>query len=222
MSWNLSIDIETIPDQTTGAMEAIEVSPPGNIKKPESIQKWHDEKGAAAKEAEWRKTSFSGTLGEIICIGYAVGDQEPEVVYRDLGGSEAGLLLRFFDAVNSAYESNNFRPPIWIGHNLIGFDLRFIWQRAVINNVKPKIHIPYDAKPWGDEVFDTLTRWTGSNKAGGSLDKICKAFGLEGKGGIDGSKVWDYVKAGKIKEVAEYCKDDVKKTRSLYNRMMFI
>lgn len=215
----LSIDIETIPSQAEGALQSIEVSPPGNIKKPESIAKWHEEKGEAAKETEWRKTALNGTTGEIICIGFAVDDQEPIAIYRELEWSESELLSKFVDTIYEVYKSNDLRPPVWVGHNITGFDLRFIWQRLVINNIRSKFHLPYDAKPWSDLVFDTMIEWSG--KTSGSLDKICKAFGYEGKGDIDGSKVWDYVKDGKIKEVAEYCKDDVRKTRDLYNRMTF-
>ena len=56
-----------------------------------------------------------------------------------------------------------------------------------------------------------------------SLDKLCKALGLPGKADdIDGSKVWDFVKAGRIAEVAEYCKDDVRKARACHERIVFM
>ena len=54
-----------------------------------------------------------------------------------------------------------------------------------------------------------------------SLDKLCKALGLPGKGEIDGSKVWDYVRDGRIAEVADYCADDVRKVWAVYQRMTF-
>ena len=54
-----------------------------------------------------------------------------------------------------------------------------------------------------------------------SLDKLCKALGLPGKGEIDGSKVWDYVRDGRIAEVADYCADDVRKVWAVYRRMTF-
>jgi hypothetical protein len=91
----------------------------------------------------------------------------------------------------------------------------------VINGVKPSVRIPYDAKPWGD-VIDTLYLWKGVSKSGGSLDAICKAFGIPGKGDMDGSKVWDAVKNGEIDKVAEYCHDDVDKLRQIHKRMMFL
>jgi len=39
---------------------------------------------------------------------------------------------------------------------------------------------------------------------------------------IDGSKVWQYVQDGKIREVAEYCAKDVERTRQIYKRMNFM
>jgi len=111
--------------------------------------------------------------------------------------------------------------PVWVAHNGCDFDFRFLWQRCVVLGVKPVIRIPYNDRPWSKDVIDTLYMWTGLNKAGGSLDKICKAFGLEGKGDMDGSKVYDAWKDGEEKKIAEYCQDDVEKLRAIYKRMTF-
>ncbi len=54
------------------------------------------------------------------------------------------------------------------------------------------------------------------------MAKICKALGIDGKGDIDGSKVWDYVQAGRIAEVAEYCKGDISRTLAMYKRFNFL
>ena len=110
----------------------------------------------------------------------------------------------------------------WIGHYITGFDLRFLWQRCVINELPPGFHIPKDAKPWDARVFDTKIEWSGMQSTGtGTLGAVCKSMGYDGKGDIDGSKVWDYVKEGRIQEVADYCKDDVEKVRILHKRMTF-
>jgi len=111
--------------------------------------------------------------------------------------------------------------PVFIGHNVINFDLRFLFQRSVMCNVKPPIFIPFNAKPWDASVYDTMTAWAGfGNRV--SLDKLCKIFELEDDNNeIDGSKVWDYYKEGRIAEIAEYCKQDVVQTRQAYKRMTF-
>ena len=221
---NLYIDIETIPTQRQDFQDEIraKITAPGQYKKPESIAKWMQEFGEAAFDDAWRKTSFDGTIGEIICIGFALGDGEAQEVHRTTR-TEAVMLANFNLTMSELLKDSygNVIHPTWVGHNICDFDARFIWQRMVLNNVKPAFNIPYNEKPWSNKVFDTLYQWKGNNKSGGSLDRICKAMNLKGKGDIDGSKVWDYVKAGKVAEVAEYCKDDVNKTRQLYKRMMF-
>jgi predicted PolB exonuclease-like 3'-5' exonuclease len=39
--------------------------------------------------------------------------------------------------------------------------------------------------------------------------------------GIDGSEVWNFFKAGKVKEICDYCERDVETTRAVYKRMTF-
>lgn len=193
------------------------------------LAKWVEVKGAeaailAADEA-WRKTSFDGGLGHICVIGFAIDDEptqelhvspaeiDPEVC------SESDLLYKFSKIIDELCKSRPNERIRFIGHNLIEFDLQFLFRRHVVLNVKPSPHIPFNARPWDDSVYDTMQKWGGQR--GNSLDKITKACGIEGKGDIDGSMVWDYVRDGRIIEVADYCKHDVEITRNLYKRMTF-
>lgn len=220
----LYIDLETIPSQRDDAMDGIIVEAPANYKKPETIQKWLDENYEAERQKKYQKFGLDGALGEIICIGYAIDDNPPEVIGRKLGEPESEMLSAFMDAVYEAKHSGNGPHAItWIGHNVISFDLRFLWQRFVANSIRPKINIPIDAKPWeATAVFDTMTQWTGARKSGtGKLDTICKALGLSGKDGIDGSMVWDYIRESRYTEVFEYCADDVELTRALHKKLIF-
>jgi hypothetical protein len=175
-----------------------------------------------------RKTSFDGLRGEIISIAWAINDDDVMVLYRDgiNVNNERSLLQYFFNELSALHDKQGNRAAItkWSGHYITGFDLKFLWQRCVINCVKPTIAIPYDAKPWDARVFDTKVAWTGSGQYSGegSLDAISRAFGLNGKGDIDGSKVYDYWLAGRIEEIGEYNKQDVIKCRELYKRMNFI
>jgi predicted PolB exonuclease-like 3'-5' exonuclease len=75
-------------------------------------------------------------------------------------------------------------------------------------------------------VFDTMTAWAGW---GGrvSLARLCAALGLPAKGSeigedeMDGSRVWDFVQAGRLDDVAEYCRGDVERVRLLHHRLNF-
>lgn len=223
----LYIDIETIPSQKPGAFEEVlkNVKHPGTITKPESIENWYKEKSEEAALSEYLKQSFDGLYGEVISIAWAF-DDDPSCVIRKQGDSEKELLESFFQWLHTRLNIDLGRPDViskWVGHYLTGFDLRFLWQRCVVNQVKPTIKIPYDAKPWGEDVFDTKIAWSGSGQYSGksSLDAICKGFGFEGKGDLDGSKVYEYWLAGRYNEIAEYNKQDVIDCRNIYKRMTF-
>ena len=224
----LYIDLETIPDQSTGARQEYidNVKAPGQYKKPESIANWMKDNAESAGDAEWLKTSFDGTWGQICVIGWAIDDDNINSISYHPDHSqmtERDMLNDFFMQIGMDLmrTDGNVDNPVWCAHNGTQFDFRFLWQRCVINSVRPSIAIPYDAKPWGD-VIDTLYLWKGVKTAGGSLDAICRAFGIPGKDDMDGSKVWDAVKAGEIDKVAEYCRDDVDKLRQIHKRMMFL
>lgn len=216
------IDIETCPAQNPAvrAEIAASIKAPGQYTKPESIAKWLEENKEAATEEAWRKTSFDGAVGHVCVIGMAIDDEQPQAFFSSFWHeNEADVLRGFFSLIDEACMRHPNVRPTFIGHNLIDFDLRFLFQRAVVLGVKPSRFIPFNCKPWDESVYDTMQRW--GARAGGSLDRITRALGLAGKGDMDGSKVWDYVRDGRIVEVADYCKDDIELTRALYRRMTF-
>jgi Predicted 3''-5'' exonuclease related to the exonuclease domain of PolB. len=108
--------------------------------------------------------------------------------------------------------------PIFVAHHA-QFDLRFIWQRAIVLGVKLPSWWPIDAQPWDQKrIHDTMLMWAGAKGTVG-LDRLCRALGIPGKGDIDGSKVWDAIQAGRIDEVCTYCSDDVRRLRSVHQRL---
>lgn len=216
------LDLETCPAQDPAVRADIRanIKAPATYKKPESIAEWLAENAEAEAEAAWRKTSFDGGTGHICVIGFAVDDGDPQALHSpNWHASEAAILAEFYHQVNAICAKRPNERPVFIGHNLIEFDLRFLFQRSVVLGVKPSHHIPFSAKPWDDKVFDTMTRWDAKNRT--SMDKLCRALGFDGKGDINGAMVWDFVRDGRIAEVAEYCKGDITRTRQLYRRMTF-
>jgi predicted PolB exonuclease-like 3'-5' exonuclease len=220
---NIYFDIETIPSQLPGIREelAAAIEPPGNISKAETIAAWHAEKKPALVEEAYLKTSFDGGYGQACVIGWAIEDDEPRAYsVQDLTyASERKMLEDFFCMIVDSYSLMD--RPVFIGHNVIGFDMRFLWQRAMVLGVKPPPYFPRDPKPWSEAVFDTMLAWDSQQRAGGSMARLCRLFGLEGKGDMDGSKVWPMVQEGRIQEVANYCCGDVSRTRELHKRMTF-
>lgn len=220
----LYIDIETIPTQRPDLQEHVTIAlkAPANYKDPEKIAAYIAEN----RDKAIHDTGLDGTFGEIACIGWAINDDEPSCVGRWPSESEGELLAKFFhdlaENIDMVDGHGQMRAPAWVGHYITGFDLRFIWQRCVVNNIKPAVNIPYDAKPWDSVVFDTKLEWSGVKSTGnGSLDSISKALGYAGKGDLSGSKVWAAIQEGRLAEVMEYCKDDVNKARLLHKRMTF-
>ncbi|MNU91086.1 putative 3'-5' exonuclease related to the exonuclease domain of PolB [compost metagenome] len=239
------LDIESLPDMREGALQAFIDDAKENFKAPSTLTKeqaaaelgltdkekikftskeamiadwvstFKEKKGPEVAEQEWHKTALNGAAGQVLMIGLAFDDADPVVAYAD---TEAETLSIAFDMIRQRIDPN--RRPVFIGHNVTGFDLRFIFQRAVIKGVQPPLAIPFGARPWDDSVFDTMTQWAGhGNRI--SLDNLCTALGLPGKGEIDGGQVYDYWKAGRIAELIAYCADDVHKAREVHRRMTF-
>tara|TARA_R100000365_G_C2745974_1_gene75046 strand:- start:1725 stop:2408 length:684 start_codon:yes stop_codon:yes gene_type:complete len=219
MSSYLYLDIETIPSQDTAVHERIAatITPPGTLKKPESIAEWEAEKKPAAVKEAIAKTSFDGALGHICCIGWAVGDQEPKAV--DIGNvdNEKRMLEFFVNAIHA--QSRQLVTPTVVGHNVVDFDIRFIWQRAIILGVRLPGWFPRDPKPWGDDTFDTMTAFAGARNRI-SMDNLCRALGIPGKGEVDGSMVAGMWERGEFAQIAHYCREDVERTRAIHKRMM--
>lgn len=249
MNQHVYLDIETIPCQKPGAFEAIvakfaeqaeqevaALKPPGSLKKQETIDAWIQNdmpiKAAAIRqeaiseaEREFRAQSFDGGAGQIAVVSVAIDDRAPVVFCEEDYASEDAerkILEELYAFLGMVYDEGKGVPLCFVGHNIVGFDLRFMFQRSVVLGVQPHPAIPFKAKPWEDnKVFDTMIGWTCDIRGKASMNKVCEALGIQGKGDIDGSQVWDYVRSGKIKEVAKYCAGDVERTRAIHKRLTF-
>lgn len=221
---NLYLDIETIQTDRDDVREfiAASVTHPGNISKPETIAKWNEEQRPAAVDEAVARTGLDGSFGRVCVIGWAINDAGVETL--SCANDEAGILSEFARIISQSIPANERHTTTVIGHNVSGFDLRFLTQRFIVNGIKPPMVIARaaQAKPWESEkVFDTMVQWCGvGSKA--SLDKLCLALSLPSpKGEMDGSMVNDFVKAGRIEEVARYCERDVEAARAVHKRMTF-
>jgi len=220
------VDIETLPDQREGAREAIaaEISPPANYSKPETIAKWVETAKPLLVEERYRATALDAAKGQIFCIG-VIAPGCVGVFGSDIE-TEGDMLTDFFAQLDADLTMPG-RPmkPLFIGHNILGFDLPFIWRRAVINRVRPPTWFPGPAslKPWGDTVDDTMLMWAGQ-RGTISLDNLCRALGIETKeetGDITGATVWDAFQAERYEDICAYCMADVERTRECWKRMRF-
>lgn len=215
---NIIIDIETLPDQSEGATDRIakDIKPPAQMKKPETIQAWHDRTGKyegekdKAIQEQYLKTSFNGGYGQICCICVDVDGVEHSFTTQNC--DEKTLLNDFWATVwnNSMY---------FIAHNA-KFDLPFLWHRCVVNGVRtPSLFKPHGRH--SNDHFCTMEAWAGYNGKI-KLDSLAKILGLGSKTeGMDGSQVWPEYQKGNIQKITNYCMDDVRLTKAIYERLTF-
>jgi len=228
---NIYLDIETLP--TTDALLIAEmaktITAPGQYKKQDSIDAWLADNRESALKDIVAKTSFDGMYGRIACICYAIDDGE--IYSVDLGcdgpGDEKLMLERFYSHVFdltsvSHYSGATTVPATFVGHNIAGFDLPFLKHRSIIHGVRPVpvVAKAMAAKPWGGEIADTMLMWSPEREKRVSMDKLCRAFGIPGKGDFDGSMVAETWPVDPQK-VIDYCKADVQRTREIYKRLTF-
>lgn len=223
----LYLDIETLPTTDHEVIEEIRksISAPANYSKPETIQKWMEENAESALAEKIAKTSFDGMYGSIACICYAFDDGK--VYSVDCREGEKLMLEQFyqhvFDMTTTPHHSGFASSRVTVvGHNVAAFDLPFIKHRSIIHQVRPidSMLKAFAAKPWSDEIADTMLMWSSDPHKRGSMERICRALGLGGKGDFDGSMVaatWPV----DPQKVIDYCKQDVERTRQMYKRLTF-
>lgn len=200
------LDIETIPASGSDLVKLKELY--------ESKKKKYErnDKKFSMKFKEFAEvTNFSGSFGQILCIAYAINDNEVQI----LTGKEEKILQDFWKIARDV--------DLFIGHNVMDFDMRFIYQRSIVHKVKPTKQLSF-ARYRNYPMFDTLREWQnwGGNGGYDSLDALAKAFDYEtSKKGIDGSQVYSFYLNGKLEEIYKYCKADVTLNRKVYKRMTF-
>jgi hypothetical protein len=226
------LDIETIPAQRKEVIDyiAATVKPPGQMKKAETIAKWEAEDKPAAVEQALLRTSFDGAFGELIVASFAVGEGDPITLDRTTvpEHTEQSLLRALFAGMNLSIPEGRVLATQFIGHHIAGFDLSFLYKRAVINRVEVPKWMPWHGQAWDDRIYDTMYQWAGRNERV-SLDKLCvvldiprKGSELDGDEEIDGSKVYDFWKAGRHQDLRDYCEWDVRRARWVHRLMEFI
>ena len=234
---NIFADIETLPTNDPAIIadfmaEAEEekkaVKAPSNYKDEAKISEYISAKIAdidASMADRIHKTGFSGMYGRIACACWAFDDGE--VFATDASDTERQAIERFYDSVTDAikrprHDAEYSVDYSFVGHNLAAFDLPFIKHRSIIIGITPpqEIRKAFAAKPLDSIIQDTMLMWSSDREKRVSMDKLCRVLGIHGKGDFDGSMVAATWPTDPNK-VIEYCKDDVRRTREIYNRLTF-
>jgi predicted PolB exonuclease-like 3'-5' exonuclease len=134
-----------------------------------------------------------------------------------ISGNEKQILEKFWEF----FEGDSR----FITFNGRQFDGPFLMIRSAINGIVPKrdlVGYRYGFHPNCDlrealNFFGT----TNARQFKFNLDLACKVFGVEtSKGeGLDGRSVETWYRAGRHREIADYCLDDVRATCELYEKV---
>jgi len=203
------IDIETIP--SGDKIDPNTMPHPTKMSVEKTIEAWRKEKAPQEAEEQYRKRALKSMEGEIICIGYAFENDEVKTIVRQ-GETEEHIFL-FFDAL--------FKPvkaPEWVGHNILTFDMQWIWRKAVKYGCRWLVnHIQLNR--YKGNIHDTMRIWGGADYQDyTSLDNLAKWLGVGEQVG-SGSETYELYLAGKTDEIAEHCKTDVELVRRVYQRI---
>src|SRR5437773_830407 len=187
---------------------------------------------AAEEDRVYQLGLLNATSGRILSIAVHVGpvpgfeiegltsDQSEHAFGIDAEGNEQdeAKMLKDFLALMSDFDPE---CDVVVGHNIINFDLPFIFQRCLANNiaVKPFVDLS-DFHVLG--VYDTMRAWWLGGRNRVALDDIAWALGLESSktAEVEGSRVFDLYQAGRLAEIREYNLNDVRVTRKVYERIV--
>ena len=195
------IDIETMPDETM-----IDKLPEpdvkyGNAKDEEKRRVIYE--NAVAKQVD--SMALNPLFGRIACIG--IGDTV------HMAENEKTLI----EIVSKELFSKMQPICTWNG---IGFDIPFIYKRAIILGIKidPPMSFwmkRYTITPHCD-LMQVWMNWYGYEK----LDTVAKALLGRGKVDFDVTQIKELIKTAEgIEKISNYCKGDLEATKLLFDKM---
>lgn len=200
-------------------------------KDPSTPARWRDIKDSLKEKKEVEQTALVGSLGRTYIIGFAMDDGPPTYlrvenatkIYMkpDYEKLERQMLLDFFDFVNTATVDGE--QPFFVGHNLIGFHLRFLWQRSVLLDIdcpQPIRSAINNGYRYPRNCYDTMLEWSGVGRSC-SFDLLSRSFEATDGGDIDllsKGLFYEFIH-GDDRCIASKNMKDVKTVRSMYKRM---
>ncbi|MBX3277955.1 MAG: hypothetical protein KF868_08150 [Acidobacteria bacterium] len=182
----------------------------------------------AEVDRRFRALSLRGEAGRLLAVGMIV-ERDGEIVRQGVLGrdrestdfhlDEARTLRGFWRLI----EDFDPRRDQIVGHNIFDFDLLFLYQRSVVHRVRPSVDLP-SARYRSQPVYDTMREWARWGRQWVSLGDLAEALGLENskRNGLDGGSVYEYFRAGRCAEIADYCMRDTQLVRSIYYRLNFL
>ena len=190
---HIVLDIETIPqDERKLLAMAPDFAAPANLKDPAKI-----EAAIAKKRADYvADAALNWKTAEVVLIG--AGDDTE--IQSFTGDTEKELIGNFLSLLGDALADGVAVG----GHNVKGFDLPMLVNRARVHGLKiPSTVLSFwKGRPqWAEYIFDTLEILSfGKAYEGNGVDDVARVFGLPPKlgHGSDFPVLWRADRAGAI------------------------
>lgn len=213
---DIFIDIETVPSGKLEDFKLTEDDAPKNYKDKEKIEAWIKEN----QEKKFRDRAVDPNYARIISLAYAIGDNEIVAIYGD---DPHEILSNFYSQISDFVVADQQKGKLYyndyrfIGINNKKFDMEVIWVSAMKMGIYDLCKlIPRDR--FTKKILDVCEIWNGPNYMNYvSMNTMCDVLGFEGKGDMEGSKVYDEYISGNLESViVPYNISDVDKLRRLF------
>jgi DNA polymerase elongation subunit (family B) len=190
----------------------------GNYGIEKAIEKINSAKASHLNQIR-EKAALNAEYGQVLAIGikFEAGTRHKDEAMITLLGDEQIILDGFWLYAIESYDKGG---EVWIGFNSNNFDLPFLLRRSMILGVKVPRQLTPMPRYWpGDFWIDLMDLWkAGDYRATISLDRFCKASGLEGK---NGSGKWFAQLLEEDKEAAIlYLENDIEITAALAEKAL--
>lgn len=211
MSEIIAIDIETAADLSVVGMLP-PVRPDSRLKDPAKI-----EADIADKQAEQvAKMPLKPFYGRICTISAVNDDQATVASIRDMSdGSEASLISDYVNLLR-LHSNNHMHLVTWNG---MGFDLPYIYQRAMILGVDMGAPLSYWSKRYTYsphcDLMQAFTGWSGHMSLAEAAKRLLSADKVEVEDIAGNHK---RIEAGEFDLLNARCLSDARLTWQLYKR----
>jgi uncharacterized protein YprB with RNaseH-like and TPR domain len=174
-----------------------------------------------------RYLSLYPFTAKVIAIGMYHTEMEKALVLYESEKGEKNVVSDDEHVVYKALTEDEMLKTFWeyaskvkkfISFNGRNFDIPFLMLRSALRKIKPTVNFlgsRFDTSKHID-LLEQLTFYGLIKKF--NLDFYCHSFGIESpkSKGISGMEVKQLYEAGRIKEIAVYCGEDIRATYELY------
>jgi len=191
-----------------------------------SEKETEEDKKSQKRDDAIRYLSLYPLTAKTIAIGIYHVEKEKTFVYYESSETEEwvneeknisykGLIEK--DMIQSFWRIVDFTDQV-ITFNGRNFDIPFMMMRSAMLEIRPTKNLMgkrFDSS-YHIDLLEQFTFYATTRKF--NLDFYCNAFGVESpkSKGISGMEVKNLYEAGRIKDIAVYCAEDVNATAKLY------